>query len=295
MFRRIVRELILLLLLAGFRGSAGPLPAHGFLQAVDFHGTGPKFGGFSALHLSADGMAFVALSDEGIFVTGVFARDEAGRITGFTTGPVTGLLRVDGKPLPHYQSDSEGLAIAADGTVFISFESPARVWRFAQLGAVPVALPAHPDFAKLQDNRELEALAMEADGTLYTIPEVPPAPDLSFPVYRFRGGVWDRPFTIPRRGGFLVSDAAIGPDGRLYVLEREFFGPGGFATRVRRFDLSKQLTHETVVLQTEVGAHDNLEGLAIWRDAKGLRATMVSDDNFTSLLRSETVEYRLPD
>lgn len=99
----------------------------------------------------------------------------------------------------------------------------------------------------------------------------------------------------PRGGGFLVSDAAIGPDHRLFVLERAHFGPGGFATRLRRFDPPDPLSHETAVLQTEPGVHDNLEGLASWRDAKGLRATMVSDDNFSSLLRSEIVEYRLPD
>ena len=79
------------------------------------------------------------------------------------------------------------------------------------------------------------------------------------------------------------------------MLERAFFGPAGFANRLRRFDLPDALAHETVVLQTEPGVQDNLEGLAIWRDAKGLRATMVSDANFSSLLRSEIAEYRLPD
>ena len=267
--RRIVRGLILLVLLAGFRGSAGPLPGVGFLQAVPFHRPQAKFGGFSALHVAGDGLSFVALSDEGIYVAGEFARDDAGRITAFTTGPVTELLASQGKTLPHAQSDSEGLAVAPDGTVFVSFESPARVWRYAHLGAEPVKLPAHPDFAKMEYNRQLEALAIDAQGTLYTIPEISTAPDQPFAVYRFRGGIWDQPFTIPRRDGFLVSDAAVVPDGRFYVLEREFLGPSGFASRLRRFDMADQLTHETVVLQTEPGAHDNLEGVAVWRDDKG--------------------------
>lgn len=296
MLRCPVGKLILLLLLVGFRGSAGPLPAPGFLQSVDFYRSEPKFGGFSALHLTPDGLSFVALSDDGIFVTGSFTRDTTGRITAFTTSPVKQLLRADGKLLPHDQSDSEGLAIAGDGTIYISFESPARVWRYPKLGGVPVRLPDHPDFAEMQSNRELEALAVAKDGTIFTIPEISPAPDAAFPVYRFRNGIWDTPYTFSRDGGFMVSDATIGPDGRFYVLEREFLGAAGFATRLRRFDLTDRgLSAETVVLQTEPGAHDNLEGLAIWRDAKGLRATMVSDDNFIAMLRSEFVEYRLPD
>lgn len=294
--RRIIRKLILLLVMVGFRGSAGPLPAMGFLQAVDFHRTDAKFGGFSALHLSQDGLTFVALSDDGDYVTGTFTRDTAGRILAFATGPVTALRGPDGKLLPHHQSDSEGLAISANGTAYVSFESPARVWRYSALGGLVVALPDHADFAKMQNNRELEALAIAPDGTLYTIPEISPAPEAPFPVYRFRNGMWDKPFTFPRIGGFMVSEATFGPDGRLYVLERQFLGPVGFATRLRRFEMTDvALSAETVVLQTMPGAHDNLEGLAVWRDAKGLRATMVSDDNFTVLLRSEIVEYRLPD
>ena len=89
MFGRPVRELILLLLLAGFRGSAGQFPAQGFLQAIDFYLSGRRFGGFSALHLTADGCYFVALSDEGFFVRGNFVRDASDRIASFTTGPVT--------------------------------------------------------------------------------------------------------------------------------------------------------------------------------------------------------------
>lgn len=296
MFRRPVRKLILLLVLVGFRGSAGPTPSPGFLGSVPFHQPVARFGGFSALHIGSDGRDFVALSDEGAYVSGVFQRDVAGRLTGFSVGPVTPWLRGDGKPLRHYRADSEGLAIAPDGTVYVSFESPARVLRYPYLGGVPIALPPHPDFARMVDNRELEALALAQDGSLYTIPEMPPPPDVDFPVYTYRDGAWHIAATIKRIGGFLVSDATFGPDGRFYVLEREFLGPGGFATRIRRFDLTAAgLSAETTVLQTVPGAHDNLEGLAVWRDAKGLRATMVSDDNFTAFLRSEIVEYRLPD
>ena len=118
-----------------------------------------------------------------------------------------------------------------------------------------------------------------------------------FPVYRFRNGVWDQPFILPRRGYFLAVAADIGPDGRFYLLERQFFGLLGFGSRVRRFTMSPDgLSKEETLLQTTPGQHDNLEGLSVWRDASGtLRLTMISDDNFLFLQRTEIVEYRVPD
>jgi hypothetical protein len=296
MFHRTFSRLTLLLILAGFRGSAGPLPATGFLQDIPFHGHGALFGGFSALHLSPDGLTFVALSDHGAFVTGQFDRDASGRILSISTSAVTPLVGRDAKPLRPGRNDSEGLAIAPDSTTYVSFEGQARVLHYSKLGSAAKPMPSHPDFAEMDGNKSLESLAINKGGELLTLPEDSGLAARVFPVYRFRDGVWDRPFTLPRRGSFLVSDATFGPDGRFYILERQFLGLGGFASRVRRFDLTPNgATNETTLLQTDPGAFDNLEGLAVWRDAKGLRATMVSDDNFFPFFRSQIVEYRLPD
>jgi hypothetical protein len=272
------------------------MPATGFLQDNAFSGQGSLFGGFSALHLSPDGLNFIAVSDHGAFVTGQFERDGAGRIMSISTGTVTPLLGRDGKKLKPGRTDSEGLAVAPDGTTYVSFEGPARVLQYPALGGVATNLPSPSAFAKMQDNRSLESLAMDAAGTLYTLPEDSGAADRPFPVFRFTQGVWDQPFSLPRRGPFLVSDATFGPDGRLYILERQFLGLGGFATRLRRFTLTASgATNEQTLLQTEPGTFDNLEGLAVWRDAIGLRATMIADDNYLPFFRSQIVEYRLPD
>lgn len=293
MLRRLVSGLILLGVL-GFRGSAGPLPPAGFLQDVPFHG--PRYGGFSALHLSADGMTFVALSDHGAVVSGKFDRDAAGFITAIHAGAFTPLLGRTDRPLVKGLTDSEGLAVAPDGQVYISFEGPARVLHYAALGDRADAMPDAPAFAKMEPNRALEALTLGPEGALFTIPETSRAPDQPFPVYRFVNGVWDQPFSLPRRGNFLVSDARFGPDGRLYILEREFLGLGGFASRLRRFDVTAQgASNEQTLFQTDPGTFDNLEGLDIWRDAKGLRATLISDDNFIPFFRSQIVEFRLSD
>ena len=90
--------------------------------------------------------------------------------------------------------------------------------------------------------------------------------------------------------------ADFGPDGRLYVLERKF-ARIGFRSRLRRFKWTDSaLTQEETLIETSVATHDNLEGVSIWRDSRGqLRATMISDDNFLWIQRTEIVEYSLPD
>jgi len=89
------------------------------------------------------------------------------------------------------------------------------------------------------------------------------------------------------------SQAQIsGPDGQLYVLERDFLGIG-FRSRVRRFDLTGG--NEQILLETRLRQHDNLEGISIWQDDQGVRMTLISDDNYRAFQRTEIVEYRLTD
>ena len=250
-----------------------------------------EFGGFSAIEVSDDGREFVALSDRGAIVRGQFQRDN-GMITGITAGPLEALKNGMGGPLARGRSDSEGLAIGPDGNVFISFEGVARVRIQNGPDGWPALIPSHPDFEHLQNNSALEALAVGPDGTLYTIPERSGRLDRPFPVYRYRNGQWDIPFSIPRNSSYLVTGADVGPDGKLYVLERRFNGLA-FGSRVRRFGLDGS-GGETVV-ETQTGTRDNLEGIAVWRDETGLIVTMISDDNFNWFQRTEIVEYRLPD
>lgn len=282
-------------LIGGLQGSASPpLPA-GFLQSFRWTLDDPNFGGLSAINLWPDGQRFLAISDKGMFVEGMIERGADGAISGVASGPLRPLLARGSAGLAKGRTDSEGLAVAADGRVFISFEGVARVLEYDRISGSAGNLPAHPDFARMQINSALEALAVDAAGTLYTLPERSGQVDKPFPVYRFRDGVWDQPFGLPRRGGFLAVDADVGPDGRFYLLEREFQGLAGFASRVRSFALSDDgLTDERVEMESATGQHDNLEGLSVWRDAAGeLRMTMVSDDNFNFFQTTEVVEYRV--
>lgn len=265
----------------------------GFVGAFGWRGSDPQLGGMSALEIGADGSSFTALSDRGGWTQGRLVRDAGGRIVRVEAAPVR-LLRGKGKaPLAAGRNDSEGLAVAPDGSAYVSLEGVARVLHYPRLDGPAENLPLAPAFRKMRRNASLEALAISPDGALYTLPEGRETDRGPIPVYRYRAGQWDQPFAIPRQGAFLPVGADFGPDGKLYVLERQFAGLLGFASRVRRF--TPDGAGETV-LQTPLGRHDNLEGLAVWRDGPGqLRLSMIADDNFRFFLRTEIVEYRISD
>ena len=269
-----------------------------FVSRIVWTMDAPGFGGWSGLDVTDDGRGFVAISDRGRITAGTFRRDGAGRLAGARAGEIhrlgdsaRGFFRGDPR-------DAEGLAVAPDGRVFVAFEAVNRVLAYADArGREATVLPLHLDFIGLIPNTSLEALAIDASGALYTLPEavVTGGP---FPVYRFDGQSWDRFGAVRDRGdGFAPVGADIGPDGRFYLLERRYVERTGFATRVRRYDLTETgLANETDLLVTRTGTHDNLEGLAVWRDKSGrMRLTMVADDNFGRWQHSEIVEYLVRD
>ena len=253
-----------------------------------------RFGGFSGMELSADGLDFAAVSDRGTIAQGRLERDADGRVTGVGQATLRPLRDSKGQALTGRFTDAEGLAMAADGSLYVSFEGYARVAYFTSPEAAAERLSRPEAFDTLQNNSSLEALAIGPEDALYTLPERSGAWGLPFPVWRFKGGRWDQPFALPRDGAWLPVGADFGPDGQLYLLERDFFGIG-FLSRVRRFAIDGDtVTGGEVLLQTRTAAHDNLEGIAVWQDAEGaIRLTMISDDNFFWVQRTEFVDYRL--
>jgi len=253
-----------------------------------------RFGGFSGLELSADGLSFAAVSDRGTLAQGRLQRDAAGRIIGVTPATLLPLQDSKGQALTGRLADAEGLALAPDGSLYVSFEGYARVARYPDPAGPAERLPRPEAFDSMQNNSSLEALAIGPDGALYTLPERSGAKDRPFPVWRFKGGQWDQPFALPRDGAWLPVGADFGPDGQFYLLERDFFGIG-FLSRVRRFAIDgNTVSGGEVLLQTRTALHDNLEGIAVWQDADGaIRLTMISDDNFLWVQRTEFVDYRL--
>lgn len=293
----------------GLQGSAGVTPPANLIGAFAWRNDSRLFGGISAIEVSADGAGFTVLTDKGSHASGRFRRDAEGRVTGIEMGQIQRLKSNTETPLAIGRNDSEGLAIGPDGTTYVSLEGVARVLRYDRIDGLAENLPRPRAFAAYPRNTSLEALAIDDRGRLYTLPEElaasrrirlfsgqpgnPNGPD--FPVWRYEKGAWSQPFFLPRRGNYLPVGADFGPDGRIYILERQFRGIAGFGSRVRSFSVSERgLVGERVEMESPIGMHDNLEGISVWRDRQGqIRLTMVSDNNFLPIQRTEIVEYRI--
>ena len=284
--------------LASLGSSAGTTSRAEYLGSFRWTDDREGFGGFSGLEIADGGGRFWAVSDDGIIGSGRLVHDPATGLVSGVADYASHLLKTStGADVVDIYNDAEGLAVARDGTIYVSFEGVHRVAQYNTMTADAIRVPSPPEFEKLQNNSSLETLAIDDEGTLYTIPERSGVLSRPFPVFRFRNGSWDQPFAIPRRPPYLVVGGDFGPDGKFYLLERHLGGLFGFQSRVRRFTFSANgVTDEEILLESGIGKHDNLEGIAVWRDGAGdIRITMISDDNFKSFQRTELVEYRLKD
>ncbi|MCF6232573.1 MAG: esterase-like activity of phytase family protein [Rhodobacteraceae bacterium] len=250
----------------------------------------PWFGGWSGIEISPDGSTMTAITDRGRLIRARIRRDKS-RITGISPRKWWRLKSSSGRFLTRWVIDSEGLALGSNGVVHISFEGVTRVARYHPPGASAMTLSGHKAFKTFPKNKSLEALAIDGRNRLFAIPEQLSKSD-EIRVYVVQNGIWSVAFTLPGGNGFLPVGADFDPDGRLYLLERGW-SVFGFRTRVRRWEIvSDRPQNEQLLILTGTGTHDNLEGLAVWRDKqRRTRLTMISDDNFLSLQRTEIVEY----
>jgi hypothetical protein len=252
------------------------------------------FGGFSAIELSSDRRRALAISDRGYVVRAQLIRDASGRLTGIEPIERFPLQDRNGSAVRGGRADVEGMDQRPDGTLFVSFEGGrrARVMRHANDRAPAQALPQHPDWDSSPNNRGLEALAVDADGSIFAIPEN--TRDGFFPIYRYNDRAWTIAARLQSLDGFEPVGADFGPDGNLYLLERKF-RLAFFATRISRLR-SQDWGSREILVETSYGVLDNHEGISMTRDGAGqLWATTISDDNQNRFQRTEIAEFPLPD
>lgn len=265
------------------------------LGAVALTAGDSRFGGLSGLDVSPDGGRVAMVSDRGTLFTAAVQR-RGGALAGLADVRLHPLRDNRNEPVSGDFRDAEALARLPSGDLVVAFEGEHRLWRYAAPGgrAFPVTPPE--GFASLQINSGVEALAADALGRLYAIPERSGDLARPFPVWRrdtngrWEAGRW------PRRPPYLVTGADIGSDGRLYVIERDFGWLGGWSMRLSRADLDDwpDLRPATLV-ELVRGGIDNMESVAVWRTAEGeLRALLLADDNFHVLQQTLLLEIALP-
>ncbi len=269
-----------------------PLPP---LWRTDVKSLGAE--GLSALWMAPDGGRLIALSDRSFALSAQVGRDAEGRIARITVEGRWPLSAPRKPGAQEVQIDTEGIALGRNGAIFVSTEGPAHILRMDGLAEPARRVASPPGFARLDPNGALEALAIGPDGTLYTLPETPEVGTTGFPVYRRAGREWSVLATLPAQGGMAPVGADVGPDGRLYILYRDFSPLRGFASLLQRHTIGRETVGAAeTLLHTGFGQLGNLEGISVWRAADGgLIAAMVSDDNGLFLLEAELIEMHLPD
>ena len=290
-----MRKSLIALILSALPASAEPTVEH--LVTYVWDRPEEYFGGWSAIEVTNEGAGFVAIGDNAQTYEGEFVRD-GDVITGIVRRPIGALEDVDGVAFFRKDDedavDSEGLAILSDGRMAIAFERNHRLLVYEN--ATPTQLIDLPrEVWGLADNGGIEALAVDSKDRLIAIPETVPKAASGFPIWRNDASGWTTLGHITYSQGFRPVGADVAPDGRLFILERAFHAVG-FQSRIRAFDLSEIDPEGTLIWTTPLGAFDNLEGLSVWQDSTGaLRLTMISDDNFFPLQRTQIVEFRLTD
>lgn len=291
-----LRSACLGLIAAFAAGAALPQPRAVEAGVYLWHEDMGLFGGLSAIDLAPDGLGFVAVSDRAAILSGRLSRGDGGQVTGVTLKEGMPVIPVaaSGAPLADEMVDAEGLALAPGGDLVVSFETQDRIVRYGPDGRGFIAEDWPAAFGEFEINAGIEALAMDGYGRLWALPEKSPDP-ATIPVFRREGDVWSVPLTLRRDGTWRPVGADFGPDGRLYLLERDYWPLVGFMSRVRRIGFDADRVAEDLVLyRSDAGRHDNLEGLAVWQDAAGgIRLTLISDDNFLPLQRTELVDLRV--
>ena len=240
-----------------------------------------RFHGLSDMAIRK-GVDLTAVSDEGDLLKARLVLDKAGRLVGLEGARISALSGLDGKPLQgKLESDSEGMALLANGDMLISFEQRHRIWLYPADGAPPREAPA-PD-ASFPANGGMEALG--------------PAPDLGPDAYLAGGEVSGQTWTCRLSAGCTAGPViAKPPEYGLVALTR--LPEGRTAWLLRAWDPVRG-NRITLTIQDARGAEigrldlarpltiDNFEALAAVPAKDGaVRFYLLSDDNFQSSQRT---------
>ena len=267
---------------------------------VELRLASPDFGGLSGMVVDADG-SLLAVTDRAMWVTGRIELDPAGRLADVAGLAVAGPLAGTGGGAlgtANHRGDSEALVRLADGSLLVAFERRHRLGRYGRPGGPAAPADAPKDLVKAPCNGGLESAARLPDGRLMLLAEQLRDGNGDFVGWVGRPGAWQA-FAYAATGPYEPADAATGPDGRVYLLERRFNPLGGFGVRVTRFpaaDLAPgaRIEAEELAVFEPPYVQENFEAIAALADpAGGVRLYIASDDNFSFLQRTLLLAFRV--
>lgn len=270
-----------------------------YVAGFVLHSSAAGWGGFSGMVLAPDGSALLAVSDLGYWLALELSHGPDGRLLGVGAARLWPMLGRNGVPLAgKVESDAEGLARDADGTLLVAFEQDHRLWRYGDPDGRPEPVAAPPAIRALPANGGIEAVASMAAGRLLILSESGTNAAGDTLGWLRDDGQWFE-IGVERTGLFEPTDLAPLPDGDLLLLERRYTPVGGPAARLSRLReaaiapgarLVPRPLGEIRLPQTV----DNFEAAAARPAPDGSTLIyLLSDDNRNPLQRTLLLQFRL--
>jgi hypothetical protein len=261
-----------------------------FLGAWALTSNDPRLGGISALHV--DRGEALAMSDAGWRIRFPLPPGRSpvrARIAMVEEGP--------GPKGDKVNRDVESLVVR-DGEAWLGFEQSNALWRYDRRSFAARASARPESMARWSDNAGPEAMVRLADGRFLVFaegeggdseallfagdPAVPGTPALRL---RYRPPA-----------GYRITDAAVLPDGRLILLNRNVGLFEGFTARLTVAALPS-LADRAVIIGQAVAAfegavtRDNFEALSVTREGGRTILWIASDDNYNPFQRSLLMKF----
>ncbi|MBV8792178.1 MAG: esterase-like activity of phytase family protein [Pseudolabrys sp.] len=278
----------------------GALEFRGGLELTSPH---PAFGGISGLLMKPDGENFIAVTDNGSWLTGHISYGDGGEPAVISDLEIAPVLGPDGTPLAAKGwFDLEALAQDANGMLYVGIERVEQIVRFDfkrdGVAARGIPIPVPDDFKSFTFNKSLECIAVLPDNTLVVITERSLDAQGNHRSYLLNGSSVQR-FSVKRSDDYDVSDCAMLSPATMLLLERRYSPARGVAIRIRKLAVASFTKGAPVdgpiLMEADIGYQiDNMEGLGIHKNARGETIlTLISDDNFSAVQRNLLLQFAL--
>ncbi len=268
-----------------------------YLGGLDIPRMGQNIGGLSGLRWDAESGRLLAITDDARWVWLTLEEQDERLIDlrSIESGPLLGL---EGEALTGKEmGDSESLTRSADGGWLIGFERTHRVWRYPELGGIPIATEIEPEslLGELGDNQGLEAMTSFAGQWIGCV-EARTGAERST-CARLSAEGRSETFaagTLPSiaRLGAVPTDADTASDGTTYMLYRDYGPTKGNSIVVGTIRPDRTEGSELLVLAPPLTT-DNFEGLAVREEGEKTFLYIASDDNFSGRQRTLLMKFVL--
>ncbi|WP_072387493.1 esterase-like activity of phytase family protein [Hyphomicrobium sp. CS1BSMeth3] len=261
-----------------------------------------RFGGISGLIIAPDGRRFLAITDQGHWLSAEIAYAGAAP-SGIEKARMGPILALNGRPLTRKRdADAEEIALLSgtlkNGVALVAFERNHRLVRHpvidGALGRPTGVVTLPPDARRMKSNSGLEAVTVLRGGPnrgaiLALAEDFRDANDHHTGWLLGKGA--PQRLAIKDIGGFALTGAAALDDGSVLILERRFRMTEGVKMRLRHVPTDelkpgRVIEGETLIQSDMSYEIDNMEAIAVHTAPGGETViTLMSDDNFNPLLQ----------